>query len=224
MFEILTSHEQGNASPAMNTTLSGSKTKSRVVPAKAVDSIRDSELDSNEIDESDLQNEKHDEQRISTFRGIVIDLRPEKWNAYDSMCLSCESFSNEIDESDSQNRKHDEQRISTFRGIVIDLRPDKPNAFDSMRFSRESFSNEIDESDLQNSKHDEQRISTFRGIVIDVIGLYSKERAPMRATRRLAAREGKNTDNGTTTSSPDVNPMTVADPATAQTLTPATTT
>jgi ribosome-binding ATPase YchF (GTP1/OBG family) len=32
---------------------------------KAVDSIRDSELDSNEIDESDLQFSKHDEQRIS---------------------------------------------------------------------------------------------------------------------------------------------------------------
>jgi hypothetical protein len=28
---------------------------------------------SNEIDESDLQYEKHDEQRISTFRGMVID-------------------------------------------------------------------------------------------------------------------------------------------------------
>jgi hypothetical protein len=30
---------------------------------------------SNEIDESDLQHEKHDEQRISTSRGILIDLR-----------------------------------------------------------------------------------------------------------------------------------------------------
>jgi hypothetical protein len=29
---------------------------------------------SNEIDESDSQNEKHDEQRISTSRGIVIDV------------------------------------------------------------------------------------------------------------------------------------------------------
>jgi hypothetical protein len=29
--------------------------------------------DSNEIDESDLQDEKHNEQRISTFRGIMID-------------------------------------------------------------------------------------------------------------------------------------------------------
>jgi hypothetical protein len=31
------------------------------------------EFDSNEIDESDLQNEKHDDPRISTFRGISID-------------------------------------------------------------------------------------------------------------------------------------------------------
>jgi hypothetical protein len=102
----------------MNTTLSGSKTKSRRVPAKAVDSIRDSELDSNEIDESDVQNSKHDEQRISTSRGIVIDLRPEERNAFDSMRFSRESFSNEIDESDVQNSKHDEQTISILKGIV----------------------------------------------------------------------------------------------------------
>jgi hypothetical protein len=30
-------------------------------------------LDSNEIDESDLQNEKHPEPRISTLEGIIID-------------------------------------------------------------------------------------------------------------------------------------------------------
>jgi hypothetical protein len=30
-------------------------------------------LDSNEMDESDLQFEKHDEPRISTFDGIIID-------------------------------------------------------------------------------------------------------------------------------------------------------
>jgi hypothetical protein len=41
---------------------------------KAVDSIHANlESDSNEIDESDSQSEKHDEQRISTFRGIMID-------------------------------------------------------------------------------------------------------------------------------------------------------
>jgi hypothetical protein len=39
-----------------------------------------------------LQFEKHDEQRISTHRGIVIDLRPELENAFDSMRLSRESF------------------------------------------------------------------------------------------------------------------------------------
>jgi hypothetical protein len=31
------------------------------------------EFDSNEIDESDLQNKKQDKQRISTLRGIKID-------------------------------------------------------------------------------------------------------------------------------------------------------
>jgi hypothetical protein len=37
-----------------------------------------SEFVSNEIDESDLQHEKHDEQRIWTWRGILIDLREKQ--------------------------------------------------------------------------------------------------------------------------------------------------
>jgi hypothetical protein len=37
-----------------------------------------SESRSNEIDESDLQDEIQEEQRIWTWRGIVIDLREEQ--------------------------------------------------------------------------------------------------------------------------------------------------
>jgi hypothetical protein len=37
-----------------------------------------SESVSNEIDESELQDEKHSEQRIWIWRGIVIDLREEQ--------------------------------------------------------------------------------------------------------------------------------------------------
>jgi hypothetical protein len=55
----------------MNMTFSRSKTKSRRVPAKALDSIRNIEFDSNEIDESDLQFKKHDEQRNAVLKGIV---------------------------------------------------------------------------------------------------------------------------------------------------------
>jgi hypothetical protein len=62
-----------------------------------------SESVSNEIDESELQDEKHDEQRIWTWRGIVIDSREEQYvNASDSMRVNSESVSNEIDESDLQ--------------------------------------------------------------------------------------------------------------------------
>jgi hypothetical protein len=107
---------------------------------------------------------------------------------------------------------------------VIDLKAEPKDALDSMHLSRESFLNEIDESELQYEKHEEERISAFRGIVIDVIRWLSKERAPMRVTRRLAAREGKKADDGTMTSFPDASPTTVADPAAAQTLTPATAT
>jgi hypothetical protein len=93
-----------------------------------------------------------------------------------------------------------------------------------MRRSRESFSNEIDESEWQSQKHDEQRISTPRGIMTDLIGCDSKQPGPIRTTRSGAAREGNKADDGTMTSSPDANPTTVADPADAQILTPATTT
>jgi hypothetical protein len=59
-----------------------------------------SESVSNEIDESELQFEKQYEQRIWTWRGIVIDVREERANAFDSMRVNWESVSNEIDESE----------------------------------------------------------------------------------------------------------------------------
>jgi hypothetical protein len=55
-------------------------------PPKALVSIRLSrESGSNEIDESDSQFEKHDDPRISTFRGISIDSSDEDVNAFDSI-------------------------------------------------------------------------------------------------------------------------------------------
>jgi hypothetical protein len=49
----------------MNNVLSGTTTKARPVALQAPASMRvNSESVSNEIDESDLQSEKHDEQRI----------------------------------------------------------------------------------------------------------------------------------------------------------------
>jgi hypothetical protein len=52
------------------------------------------ERDSNEIDESDSQDEKHPEPRISTFIGIMIDESDDSENASDSMCVKCEFDSN----------------------------------------------------------------------------------------------------------------------------------
>jgi hypothetical protein len=64
----------------------------------ADDSIRfNREFDSNEIDESDLQDEKHDDPRISTFRGISIDLTDDSRNAKDSIRINPEHNSNEND-------------------------------------------------------------------------------------------------------------------------------
>jgi hypothetical protein len=71
-------------------------------------------LDSNEIDESDLQLKKHSEQRISTLDGIKIDSSDDAENADDSIRVNPEFDSNEMDESDLQFEKHDEHRISTL--------------------------------------------------------------------------------------------------------------
>jgi hypothetical protein len=50
----------------------------------APDSIQvNRELDSNEIDESDLHSEKHDDPIISTFGGISIDSSDDHENGYD---------------------------------------------------------------------------------------------------------------------------------------------
>jgi hypothetical protein len=63
-----------NAEPSMNRTFLGISIDSSDKYANAKDLIRiKREFDSNEIDESELQPQKHDDPRISTLRGISID-------------------------------------------------------------------------------------------------------------------------------------------------------
>jgi hypothetical protein len=96
------------------------------------------------IDESDLQHEKHEEPRISTFLGINIDSSDECENANDSIRVNREFDSNEIDESDSQNEKHLDPKIVIFLGINIDSRDECENANDSICVNREFDSNTIE--------------------------------------------------------------------------------
>jgi hypothetical protein len=63
------------------------------------------------IDESNSQDEKHSEPRISTFLGIKIDLSDEYENASDPIRVDREFDLNVIDESDSQNEKQFDPRI-----------------------------------------------------------------------------------------------------------------
>jgi hypothetical protein len=62
----------------MNEVFPEERTMDRFVPKQASASMRiNSEAVSKEIDESDLQYEKHDERRIQTSRGMTIsDLLP----------------------------------------------------------------------------------------------------------------------------------------------------
>jgi hypothetical protein len=76
----------------------------------------------NEIDENDLDNEKHDEQRISTLDGITIDWRNDEENANDSIRVNRDFDSNEMEESDLQFEKHSESQSSIFQSIEPNLR------------------------------------------------------------------------------------------------------
>jgi hypothetical protein len=61
----MTAHPSGVALPAMDEVFRGTTTDNIPVPKKALASMRmSSESSSNITDESDLQYEKHDEQRI----------------------------------------------------------------------------------------------------------------------------------------------------------------
>jgi hypothetical protein len=114
-----------NAELSMNWTLRGIVIDSSDEFENADDSTRiNREFNSNVIDESDLQDEKHFGPKISTLLGIKIDWIDDSLNASDSIRVKSEFDSNVIDESDLQNEKHDEQRISTLLGIRIDWSDD----------------------------------------------------------------------------------------------------
>jgi hypothetical protein len=156
------------AEPSMNCTFRGIKIDWSDENENASGPIRvKCESDSNVIDESDSQYEKHFDPRMSTLLGIKIDWSDEDENANDSIRVKCEFDSNVIDESESQLEKHSDSRISTFLGIKIDWSDEHENDSDSIRFNCEFDSNVIDESDSQHEKQDDPTISTFLGIKID---------------------------------------------------------
>jgi hypothetical protein len=71
------------------------------------------------IDESDLQDEKHSDPRISTFLGIKIDSSDENKNASDSIRIKREFDSNVIDETDSHHENECDPTISILLPISI---------------------------------------------------------------------------------------------------------
>jgi hypothetical protein len=87
-----------NAEPSIDRTEAGISIERRAEQANALDSMCVSrEFDSNESDESDLQDAKHDEPRISTFFAITIDRSDECENASDSIRINREFDSNETE-------------------------------------------------------------------------------------------------------------------------------
>jgi hypothetical protein len=93
----------GNASRAMFENCDGSATNLICVPVNTRDSMHFScEFDSNKIDESDLQWEKQDQQRISSFHEMTIETSEEEQETEDSMRFSCEFDSNEAGQNDLQ--------------------------------------------------------------------------------------------------------------------------
>jgi hypothetical protein len=76
------------------------------------------ESSSNKTSQSDLQFEKQDSQRISTFFGIRIDFTDEYENACRSIRVNDESSSKKTSQSDLHFEKQDSQRISTRPGTT----------------------------------------------------------------------------------------------------------
>jgi hypothetical protein len=107
-----------NAEPSINSTFRGITIDSSFDDENASDPIRfNDDGDSNEIDESERQDEKHDDPRISTEHGIAIESRPERANARDSIRLNDDGDSNEIDRSELAPGKPEIETISTDDGI-----------------------------------------------------------------------------------------------------------
>jgi hypothetical protein len=105
------------------------------------------------MDESDLQCEKQDDPRISTFRGILSDSSDESENAKDLIRVNRKLDSNETDESDLHPEKYHDPRVSTFRGLLIDSSDESENVEDSIRVNFDWNSNNIDLIVLQSEQH-----------------------------------------------------------------------
>jgi hypothetical protein len=71
------------------------------------------------IEESDLQEEKHFQQRIWTFRGVKIDLSDDDGNTFDSIICKRILYSNAIDETNFHFLKKNDSKIFKFSGIQI---------------------------------------------------------------------------------------------------------
>jgi hypothetical protein len=82
-------------------------------------------VDSNVIDSSDVQFEKHDLPRISTDAGISIVANELSANADSSIRCNFEADSNLIDLIDSQATKEYSHKTSILDSITTTLEPPK---------------------------------------------------------------------------------------------------
>jgi hypothetical protein len=126
----------------MKDTHDGSRTEAIDVPTTAQDSMHfSSESDSNEIEESHLQKEKHCEPKVSTERGITIDGKDPKYRTSVGLeSLKRKKFSTEnIEFPDSIEiddkfdlEKADSSMNATQQGIKIEPSEDCENALDAI--------------------------------------------------------------------------------------------
>jgi hypothetical protein len=92
----------------------------------AYDSIRiNREFDSNEIDESELQPGKHSNPRMSTFRGISIELIDDSEKVDDSISVNFESSSKWNESTLSDSSKQSAVNLVIDRGIHTRRRLDR---------------------------------------------------------------------------------------------------
>jgi hypothetical protein len=97
-------------------------------------------LDSNVIQESELQFEKHHSLKNSTDAGRMISIKPVSRNAHRGICANLESVSSVTEKSDLLSEKQFAPKNTTELGTRTNLTPVLANPRDSIRSNFDMFS------------------------------------------------------------------------------------
>jgi hypothetical protein len=131
----------------------------------AISSIHDNrDPDSNQIEESDPQSQKHSLPKTSSDAGIMISTKPVRLNAHFSIRDNLDPDSNVTEESNLHSEKHPSPKTSIDLGIRTNVKPVFENADVAMCSNLDPFSKTTDFNPSLSETHSEPRNSVGEGI------------------------------------------------------------